>query len=118
MVQVLLVFTGGGLGSLLRYGIGLIFQKSISSLPIATLSANVLACLIFGFTVYITEQKSEMPPSLKALLLTGFCGGLSTFSTFGFETFTLLKQSEYLWVTVNVVLSLTLCIGSFALFKH
>lgn len=116
-INFILVFLGGGLGSVLRFSLGLIFQKSTLSLPLATLFANVSACVVFAFALLYIETKPEYSQLTRVLILTGFCGGLSTFSTFGYESYLLLKQSQYLWVIVNVVLSLTLCIGSFALIK-
>ncbi|MCE3260454.1 MAG: Integral rane protein involved in chromosome condensation [Bacteroidetes bacterium] len=115
-MYVLLVFIGGGLGSVIRYLIGVGFQRTYLQLPVATLCANVLACVIFAVTVNLLAAK-EHPNNWKFLILTGLCGGLSTFSTFGYETFLLLKQQNYFWMILNIVLSLTLCIGSFMLVK-
>lgn len=112
-----LVFLGGGIGSLLRYIIGLLFQKTGLQLPVSTLFSNVLACIIFAGCIAIMENKALPTNSLKLLVITGFCGGLSTFSTFGFETFMLIKQSNYFWAILNISISLLLCVGAFALIK-
>jgi fluoride exporter len=115
-MYVVLVFIGGGIGSVIRYLIGVGFQRTYLQLPIATLCSNVVACIIFAVTVNLLAVK-EHPNNWKFLVLTGVCGGLSTFSTFGYETFLLLKQQNYLWGFINIFLSLTLCIGSFILVK-
>lgn len=111
------VFFGGGLGSVVRYLIGILFQKSSLSLPVATLASNVLACLLFSFSLHLIESKHVSPSVFKLLILTGFCGGLSTFSTFGFETFLLFKQGSMGWALLNIVISITLCLSSFIFIK-
>ncbi|MGZ4096903.1 MAG: fluoride efflux transporter FluC, partial [Bacteroidia bacterium] len=86
-MNFLMVFIGGGLGSIIRYLIGLAFQKINYSLPLSTFLSNVTACVLFALTLNIIDNKPDSSSTLKLLVLTGICGGLSTFSTFGYETF-------------------------------
>lgn len=110
------VFIGGGIGSVLRYLIGMLFSKSTLSLPIATLSANIVSCFIFAVSLWAFSQKLEANNNLKLFLLTGICGGLSTFSTFSYETYELLKQHNYIWASANIFLSVILCLLIFYTF--
>lgn len=110
------VFLGGGIGSVLRYFLGIVFSKTTLSLPIATLSANIISCSIFAIVLWAFNAKLQANGSLKLFLLTGICGGLSTFSAFSYETFELLKQHNYIWASANILLSLFLCLLIFYIF--
>lgn len=114
-MNFLAVFIGGGLGSLMRYVLGLLFTKSTLALPLSTLLANVIACVVFALSFKFFALKFDTSPAFKLFLLTGICGGLSTFSTFSYETFTLLKQGNLTWAALNIVLNLLLCLSMFYL---
>jgi CrcB protein len=75
---------------------------------VATLFANVLALIIMGLAVYYAESKMDSFPWLRAFVLIGFCGGLSTFSTFSFETVLLLKGYHWGYALANVTVSVVL----------
>ena len=111
------VFIGGGLGSLLRYLIGLGFQKTNASLPWSTFIANLIACLIFSLVLWLMQSKDVVNSNLKLLLLTGFCGGLSTYSSFGYETFLLFKQDMAFIAIMNILFNTSLCLLIFYIFK-
>ncbi len=110
------VFIGGGLGSSIRYLLGNLLSKSSLSLPVATLTANLISCIIFALTLSLYNEKLQQSPTLKLFLLTGICGGLSTFSTFSFETYELLKQGQIMWASSNILISVLLCLVIFFTF--
>ena len=105
----LAIFLGGGIGAVTRFVISLTVVNHFKSiLPIATLIANLIACTIMGIALYWAEAKMETYPWLRGLILIGFCGGLSTFSTFSYETVLLLKANEYWFALGNVIISVFL----------
>lgn len=109
------VFLGGGLGAMLRFFISLVVvNKWNSFLPIATLGANLLAVLVMGISLFYAESKFETYPWLRAFILIGFCGGLSTFSTFSYETVLLFKGYHWVYALTNVIVSVAL--GALILF--
>ncbi|MDC0230447.1 fluoride efflux transporter CrcB [Aureispira] len=111
MLNVLAVFTGGGLGSLCRYAFGLYLPSA--SFPFATLLANICACFILGcMTGYLL--KNSMANHLQLLIGTGFCGGFSTFSTFSKETLE-LGQNTFNFANVSYII-LSLALGILAVF--
>lgn len=104
----LLVFLGGGLGSVCRYGITLWLQPFVLRFPLATLIANALACLVLGFLTGL-QLRSGLPAQHRLLLATGFCGGFSTFSTFTAETWQLAQNGQPAAALGNVLASLAAC---------
>ncbi len=111
MNNLLIVFIGGGLGSLTRYGISKWFNNfSVSHLPYATFVSNTLSSLLLGLVVGLALEKSAISTGVKLFFITGFCGGFSTFSSFSFETFELIKSGQMGFALANVLLSVTVCL--------
>jgi CrcB protein len=95
-IQVLAVALGGAIGSALRYATTLGAARLMgTSFPLGTLLVNVLGCLLAGLIFGIAEERAALPPIIRILLLTGFLGGFTTFSTFAVETVALLQAGSY-----------------------
>jgi CrcB protein len=108
----LLIALGGALGSLLRYSFGGAVQRlSASGFPTGTLFVNVSGCFIIGILVR-QFMNMQLSPELRALLIVGFCGGFTTFSTFSAETIGLIEGGEYSRATGYVILSVGLCLAA------
>ncbi len=118
-----LVFAGGGLGAVCRYSITTYVGARFVAFPMGTLAVNAagsfLMGLIMGLLLLATERYGLIAEPYRLLLTVGFLGGLTTFSSFSFETLLLLKGGSYFpalfSVTANVVLGLLLAGGGFLL---
>jgi len=115
----LYVALGGAIGSVSRYVLTVLIQsRQMSPFPTATLVINVTGSLLLGFLArYFAESLASA--EVRLLLMTGFCGGYTTFSTFSYETVRLLEDGDYrraiLYATSSVILSLAGTVGGFAL---
>jgi CrcB protein len=110
-MTALYVFLGGGLGALTRFGISWFFRRfDWGNFPWATFLANIVASLIVGITVAILRSKTAQSEQLYALIIVGFCGGLSTFSSFAKENLELFEKGNYFIGILNIALSITVCL--------
>ena len=109
-MNFLYVFIGGGLGSALRYAFSLVVPHLFAlRFPLATFLSNVLACLVLVLVASWAKGKSE--DGMVLFLVTGFCGGLSTFSPFSYENIQLFQQGFVALALTNIALSLLAGIG-------
>jgi CrcB protein len=95
--SVLAISVGAALGALLRWVLGLSLNNLFPAIPPGTLAANLIGGYILGVAVAVFGSFSALSPEWRLFVVTGFCGGLTTFSTFSSEVVTLLQQGRLMW---------------------
>src|SRR2546426_9362692 len=118
---ILAVGGGAAIGAWLRWGLGILLNPLFPTVPLGTLSANLLGGLLMGFAMELLTRHAVFTPELRLLVTTGFLGGLTTFSTFSAEIVTLLMRKEWLWGSIaiggHVVGSLTMTLAGIVLVR-
>ena len=114
----LYIFLGGGLGSLARFLVSKLAGKMITTdFPLGTLLANIIACALLALLVIGFSNRQSEYEWIQPLLIIGFCGGFSTFSTFSNETFDLFNNGQALLAVLNILISVAVGIGLIFLIK-
>lgn len=118
-MSLIAVFLGAGCGAVCRWLLGIALNPMFPMLPPGTLLVNVVGGCLMGIMLALLDQMQGLPPALRLALMTGFLGGLTTFSAFSAETVTLLLRQQYGWATVIVLAhtlgSIAATLGGFAL---
>lgn len=115
---IVAISLGASLGALLRWALSLSLNQWFPALPLGTLAANLVGGYLIGLAMALLAQNQQLPPEWRLFIITGFLGGLTTFSTFSAEVVTALQQGRLGWaaatVTVHVLGSLLLTLAGLA----
>ncbi|CNC87999.1 camphor resistance protein CrcB [Yersinia frederiksenii] len=109
---LLAVFIGGGVGSVARWLVSMKLNSLSSNIPVGTLIVNLAGAFIIGLALALFTRMTHIDPVWKLLITTGFCGGLTTFSTFSVEVVYLIQDGKLAWAAGTVLLNLA---GSLAM---
>lgn len=114
MKHLLLVFVGGGIGSVLRFIIGKYLNNTTTGIPYGTFAANILGSLLIGVILGLAIKNNTLSENQILFLATGFCGGFTTFSTFAYENHLFLKSGDFMSFAIYTIASFV--IGFLAVF--
>ncbi len=112
MTAVAAIGVGAALGALLRWWLGLRLNALVPAMPLGTLAANLIGGFLVGVAIALCERHPGLTPEVRLFVITGFLGGLTTFSTYSAEVVTLLESGEYGWAGATAIAHLA---GSLAL---
>ena len=104
--SVFAVGVGAAIGAWLRWWLGIVLNPVFPTLPFGTLAANLIGGYLVGVGVAFFSQHAGLPPEARLFVITGFMGGLTTFSTFSAEAVTLISRGEYAWALAHTAVHL------------
>ncbi len=115
MQNLLFIALGGAVGALGRYWVTSLVSNPPASIPWGTLTVNVLGSLLMGALFVIIVEKAQLPANLRPLLMIGFLGAFTTFSTFSLETVALIHEGHIMSAAIYILLSVILSVLALAL---
>ena len=102
LYSILAISLGAAAGALTRWGLGLGLNALLPLLPLGTLTANLAGCYFIGLALAVFAQLPAAAPEWRLFIITGFLGGLTTFSTFSAEIVTLLREGRLVWAGAGI----------------
>jgi CrcB protein len=106
MQKTIFIAVAGLVGTLLRYWLsGFVARQYGETFPWGTIAVNVIGCFVTGAVFFLTEERFLVSPTVRTVILIGLLGGFTTFSSYGLQTFTLLRDGEFGLAILNVVTS-------------
>ena len=107
MKNIILIGLGGFIGTILRYGIGKIFEKNLNFFPYGTFLINIIGCFILGLLISLLAKENDLfSNKLYLFICIGFCGGLTTFSTFSMESLNLIYDGKFFLMLLYIISSI------------
>ena len=111
MEKYLFIGLGGFLGSIARYALSTSIYRAVGeSFPYGTLAVNIIGCFIIGLLMTVFQDRFVVHPNFRFLIIVGVLGGFTTFSSFSYETFALMKAGNFIDAAMNSIISLTGCV--------
>ncbi|MGB0205246.1 MAG: fluoride efflux transporter CrcB [Neptuniibacter sp.] len=110
MQQLIAIAIGGALGALGRYWMSGLLNNAEYRIPYGTLTCNVLGSFLMGVCFVLILEKSKLSPEMRPLLMVGFMGAFTTFSTFSMETIAMLQEGHVMSAAIYILLSVLLCL--------
>lgn len=99
-----MIAIGGALGSLARYLLStFVLRVSGTLFPLGTFVVNIVGCIVFGAIAGATSQRVQLSSTMRLFLLTGILGGFTTFSSYTFESFALIRDGQFVWAATNII---------------
>ena len=106
MQKTILIASAGFVGTLVRYWLaGFVARQYGETFPWGTLLVNLVGCFLAGAMYYLAEERLIISPTVRAIIFIGLLGGFTTFSSYGLQTFTLLRDGQIGLATINVAIS-------------
>ena len=112
MWSAVAVFCGGGIGCLTRWGLGALLNPIFPTIPLGTVAVNLIGGMLIGLASAFFSHNAGMPPELRLMVITGFLGGLTTFSTFSLDTAAIWERGQSLTAVLYAATSVVLSIGA------
>jgi CrcB protein len=106
MQKTIFIALAGLVGTLLRYWLsGVVAKRFGETFPWGTMVVNLIGCFVTGAVFYLSEERFLINPAVRTVIMIGLLGGFTTFSSYGLQTFTLLRDGEFGLATLNLVVS-------------
>ena len=112
MLHIIYIGLGGFIGAVSRYAVSRYISGLFPAFPLGTLAVNVLGSFILGFILYSVSFGRTLSSDTRDFIAIGILGGFTTMSTFAFESFRMAELNQFMMLSLNIILNLTLCLAA------